>query len=149
MSKSKRAALILELRFAHRVRTDFMNARVRLGNQLMSICRRIAGGESRAENAKLGKLLFKALQKGHEHDQAEITAPAMLTMLPMYEELCRIEDHWEKAVAAVGEQRARVWRLYMAGSSVGFSDGGINLHQVLGVVDDPDGDSGMPAVRPV
>ena len=34
----------------------------------------------------------------------------------------------------VGEARARVWRLYMAGSAVGFEDGGISVHQVLGVV---------------
>ncbi len=60
-----------------------------------------------------------------------------------------LEDHWQKAVAEVGEERARVWRLYMAGSSVGFADGGINLHQVLGVVQDAEGRSGMPAARPV
>ena len=31
---------------------------------------------------------------------------------------------------------ARVWRLYMAGSAIGFTDGGISVHQVLGVVPD-------------
>ncbi len=60
-----------------------------------------------------------------------------------------LEQNWEAAVAEVGEQRARVWRLYMAGSSVGFSDGGLNLHQVLGVVPGSDGHSGMPLARPV
>jgi cyclopropane-fatty-acyl-phospholipid synthase len=63
--------------------------------------------------------------------------------------VANLEQHWDDAVALVGEQRARVWRLYMAASSVGFTDGGLNLHQVLGVVNDRDGSSGMPLVRPV
>ena len=47
----------------------------------------------------------------------------------------------------VGEARARVWRLYMAGSAIGFDDGGIAIHQVLGVVADEHGASGMPPTR--
>ena len=43
--------------------------------------------------------------------------------------------------------RARVWRLYMAASALGFEDGGLDLHQVLGVVPEPDGASGMPTTR--
>jgi cyclopropane-fatty-acyl-phospholipid synthase len=57
-----------------------------------------------------------------------------------------LEAQWDRAVELVGEGRARVWRLYMAGSAVGFEDGGIAIHQVLGVV--PSGGvSGMPATR--
>ncbi|CAN5478040.1 cyclopropane-fatty-acyl-phospholipid synthase family protein [soil metagenome] len=62
--------------------------------------------------------------------------------------VANLERHWDAAVADVGEQRARAWRLYMAASSVGFTDGGINLHQVLGVVPDASGASAMPTVRP-
>jgi cyclopropane-fatty-acyl-phospholipid synthase len=62
--------------------------------------------------------------------------------------VANLEQHWDDAVADVGEQRARAWLLYMAASSVGFTDGGINIHQVLGVVPDADGTSGMPTVRP-
>ncbi len=58
-----------------------------------------------------------------------------------------LEDHWDEAVALVGPRRARVWRLYMAGSAVSFAAGSNNVHQVLGVVPSPDGDSGMPATR--
>jgi cyclopropane-fatty-acyl-phospholipid synthase len=36
----------------------------------------------------------------------------------------------------------------MAASSVGFTDGGINIHQVLGVLPEASGASGMPRVRP-
>jgi cyclopropane-fatty-acyl-phospholipid synthase len=61
--------------------------------------------------------------------------------------VANLEERWDEAVGLVGERRARVWRLYMAGSAVGFNDGGINVHQVLGVVPTEDGDSGMPATR--
>lgn len=58
-----------------------------------------------------------------------------------------LEEHWEAAVAEVGARRARVWHLYMAASANGFDDGGISVHQVLGVVPGPGGESGMPATR--
>ena len=58
-----------------------------------------------------------------------------------------LERQWEAAVAEVGVRRARVWRLYMAASANGFEDGGISVHQVLGVVPRPDGSSGMPSTR--
>jgi len=58
-----------------------------------------------------------------------------------------LESQWAQAVASVGEARARVWRLYMAGSVNGFNDGGVSVHQVLGVVPSKDGRSGMPRTR--
>jgi cyclopropane-fatty-acyl-phospholipid synthase len=61
--------------------------------------------------------------------------------------VANLEANWDEAVRLVGARRARVWRLYMAGSAVGFADGGINVHQVLGVVPTPAGASGMPATR--
>jgi cyclopropane-fatty-acyl-phospholipid synthase len=61
--------------------------------------------------------------------------------------VANLEEHWDEAVALVGARRARVWRLYMAGSAVGFTDGGINVHQVLGVVPTEVGASGMPRTR--
>ncbi|MGO9855165.1 MAG: class I SAM-dependent methyltransferase [Acidimicrobiales bacterium] len=58
-----------------------------------------------------------------------------------------LEQQWDAAVAEVGVRRARVWRLYMAASANGFEDGGISVHQVLGVVPRSDGSSGMPPTR--
>lgn len=58
-----------------------------------------------------------------------------------------LEEHWDAAVALVGVGRARVWRLYMAASAVGFEDGGLAIHQVLGVFPATDGTSGMPLTR--
>ncbi|MEP7047684.1 MAG: cyclopropane-fatty-acyl-phospholipid synthase family protein [Ilumatobacteraceae bacterium] len=58
-----------------------------------------------------------------------------------------LESNWDEAVKMVGEPRAKIWRLYMAGSAVGFEDGGIAIHQVLGVVPTDTGKAGMPATR--
>jgi cyclopropane-fatty-acyl-phospholipid synthase len=58
-----------------------------------------------------------------------------------------LEDHWDEAVAEVGEGRARVWRLYLAASRLGFVQHRIELHQVLAVRTER-GLSGMPLERP-
>ncbi len=50
-------------------------------------------------------------------------------------------------MAEVGEAKARVWRLYMAGSRLGFDRNQIQLHQILGVKLGSRGESGMP-LRP-
>jgi hypothetical protein len=42
-----------------------------------------------------------------------------------------LDAHWDEAVAEVGQGTARVWRLYMAGSRLGFDRNQIELHQVL------------------
>ncbi|GAB3457357.1 class I SAM-dependent methyltransferase [Actinophytocola sediminis] len=57
-----------------------------------------------------------------------------------------LDEHWDEAVAEVGLQRARVWRLYMAGSRLGFERNTVQLHQILGVRLDGT-ESGMP-LRP-
>ena len=57
-----------------------------------------------------------------------------------------VERHYDQAVALVGEGRARVWRLYLAGSALGFEAGEIEVHQVLAVRPDH-GRSGLP-LRP-
>jgi cyclopropane-fatty-acyl-phospholipid synthase len=58
-----------------------------------------------------------------------------------------LEEHWDEAVAEVGEGTARVWRLYMAGSILGFERNVIELHQMLGVKLAADGSAGLP-LRP-
>ncbi|HEY4851740.1 MAG TPA: class I SAM-dependent methyltransferase [Streptosporangiaceae bacterium] len=58
-----------------------------------------------------------------------------------------LDAHWDEAVAEVGEGTARVWRLYMAGSRLGFERNVVQLHQVLGVRLGDEGQSGMP-LRP-
>jgi cyclopropane-fatty-acyl-phospholipid synthase len=58
-----------------------------------------------------------------------------------------LDAHWPEAVEEVGQGTARVWRLYMAGSRLGFDTNHIELHQVLGVRLMSEGRSGMP-LRP-
>ena len=67
------------------------------------------------------------------------------------EHYARTLRHWvdnltkrfDEAVEEVGAQRARVWKLYMAGSAVGFERRHLEIHQVLCVRPD-DGRSGVP-----
>ncbi|MFF2551451.1 class I SAM-dependent methyltransferase [Nocardia sp. NPDC058058] len=61
--------------------------------------------------------------------------------------VANLESDWARAVSLTSEGRARVWRLYMAASALGFEDGGLGLHQVLGVVPTPEGRTAMPATR--
>ncbi|MQY08388.1 class I SAM-dependent methyltransferase [Actinomadura macrotermitis] len=61
---------------------------------------------------------------------------------------CRnLDEHWDEAVAEVGEGTARVWKVYMAGCVLGFEQNWIQLHQTLGVKTDEQGRSDMP-LRP-
>jgi cyclopropane-fatty-acyl-phospholipid synthase len=50
---------------------------------------------------------------------------------------------FDEAVDEVGIERARVWRLYMSGSAVGFERHHLEIHQILSVKPDH-GVSGMP-----
>ncbi|HEY5437911.1 MAG TPA: cyclopropane-fatty-acyl-phospholipid synthase family protein [Acidimicrobiales bacterium] len=45
--------------------------------------------------------------------------------------IANLMKRWDEAVEDVGEQRARVWRLYMSGSAVGFERHHLEIHQVL------------------
>ena len=62
--------------------------------------------------------------------------------------VANLEANWDEAVEEVGEARARVWRLYMAGSAINFEAGRTQVHQVLAVPSTEDGRSGVP-LRPV
>ncbi|WP_082556758.1 cyclopropane-fatty-acyl-phospholipid synthase family protein [Modestobacter sp. Leaf380] len=44
-----------------------------------------------------------------------------------------LEEHWDAAVAATSEGRARVWRLYMAACALAFEKGAMGVDQVLAV----------------
>ncbi len=47
--------------------------------------------------------------------------------------VANLEANWEAALSEVGGARARIWRLYMAGSAVGFERHRLEVHQVLGL----------------
>jgi cyclopropane-fatty-acyl-phospholipid synthase len=53
--------------------------------------------------------------------------------LTLREWCANLDAHWAEAVEEVGAARARVWRLYLAGSRMGFDRNTVQLHQVLAV----------------
>jgi cyclopropane-fatty-acyl-phospholipid synthase len=53
-----------------------------------------------------------------------------------------LEKRWDDVVASVGEPRARVWRLSLALSTVGFERAAMSVHQVVGTRPFADGRSG-------
>jgi cyclopropane-fatty-acyl-phospholipid synthase len=61
--------------------------------------------------------------------------------------LNNLNDGFDHACEIVGERRARVWKLYISGCINGFQDGGVSIHQVLGVIPNKSGESAMPATR--
>ncbi|MGQ0631454.1 MAG: class I SAM-dependent methyltransferase [Sporichthyaceae bacterium] len=58
-----------------------------------------------------------------------------------------LEKNWDAVVALVGEEVARVWRLYMVGGALVFEEGRMGVDQILAVKRAPDGVAGMPKVR--
>lgn len=57
-------------------------------------------------------------------------------------------DHWDEAVAMVGEPKARLWGLYMAGCALNFERNNIQIHQYLCIKPDPDGGTDSYPLRP-
>lgn len=59
-----------------------------------------------------------------------------------------LKDNWDEAVELVGENVARLWGMYMAGSQWGFEHDVVQLHQVLGVkLDENKSRAGVPERR--
>ena len=58
-----------------------------------------------------------------------------------------LEDNWQEAVTFSSAGRARIWRLYMAGSALGFTGNRLGINQILAVKCDEHGHSGIPPTR--
>jgi len=61
--------------------------------------------------------------------------------------VANLDANWDQAVAASSAGRARIWRLYMAGSALAFAANRLGINQVLAVKPTVRGDSGMPRTR--
>ncbi len=61
--------------------------------------------------------------------------------------VANLEANWDRAVQLTSAGRARVWRLYMAGSALAFEGNRIGVNQILAVRPDARGVSGMPRSR--
>src|SRR3989475_12220510 len=59
----------------------------------------------------------------------------------------RLQANAERARALVGERVYRTWLLYLAGSSVSFTQGSIGLYQIVATRPDPAAATVLPATR--
>jgi cyclopropane-fatty-acyl-phospholipid synthase len=57
------------------------------------------------------------------------------------------EANWQRVVGLVGEEVARVWRLYLVGGALAFEEGRMGVDQILAVKPTSGGGSGLPPVR--
>jgi cyclopropane-fatty-acyl-phospholipid synthase len=63
--------------------------------------------------------------------------------------LSNLEREWDRAESLSSPARARIWRLYIAGSALAFQANRIGVNQVLAVKPNARGRSAMPMVRTV
>ncbi|MCM2580211.1 class I SAM-dependent methyltransferase [Streptomyces meridianus] len=56
-----------------------------------------------------------------------------------------LEDHWDEFIAMVGEETARVWRLYLVGGALAFEESRMGVDQIVAVRPSDAGMSNMPA----
>lgn len=57
------------------------------------------------------------------------------------------ERRWDDVVSLVGEQQARVWRLYLVGGALAFEQNRMGVDQILAVPATADGRATMPSTR--
>jgi cyclopropane-fatty-acyl-phospholipid synthase len=137
---------------------DTLKALLRPGGRLMNHAISSPGGSRISGRSFIGRYVFPdgelldvgdtavAMQRaGFELRDVETLREHYALTLRKW--VANLQDNWDRAVELVGVGRARVWLLYMAASALGFEDGGISIHQMLGVVPDSSGQSGMPASR--
>lgn len=67
--------------------------------------------------------------------------------LTLREWVRNLERGWDEAARLTSPARARIWRLYMAGSALAFERNRIGVNQVLAVKNGPHGTSAMPRTR--
>jgi cyclopropane-fatty-acyl-phospholipid synthase len=97
------------------------------------------------ELVALGALLQMAEQTGFEARDVENLREHYSSTLRCWVE--RLEAAHEQAASIVGEHTYRVWRLYMAATSLGFVSGRLTLIQTLLAKPTDDGSASVPRSR--
>lgn len=138
----------------------FLRSRLRVGGLLLNHC--ITRPDSRTsasagdfidryvfpdgELTSSGRIVTEAQNAGLEVVHTEnLRRHYALTL----RDWCRnLVAHWDEAVAEVGLPTAKVWGLYLAGSRLGFETNVVQLHQVLAVKADSEGNDGDLPLRP-
>ena len=67
--------------------------------------------------------------------------------LTLREWVNNLQRGWNQAIQLASPARARIWRLYMAGSALAFEANRLGVNQVLAVRTGPHGTSAMPRTR--
>jgi cyclopropane-fatty-acyl-phospholipid synthase len=98
-------------------------------------------GELQGPGTVMGAMHDNGLEVRHAENLREHYA------MTLREWAGNLERNWAGVVTEAGERRARVWRVYMAESRMGFELDDVEIHQFLGVRTGPGGESGMP-LRP-
>lgn len=78
------------------------------------------------------------------HDVEALREHYALTCQHWYRALMR---HKSEAIAFVGEEKFRMWALYLASVSIGFADGSMHICQVVATKRGAKGPSGLPPTR--
>lgn len=92
---------------------------------------------------------------GHTTDMLEICGFEVHDVEAWREHYALTARHWyrglmarkEKALDFVGLEKFRMWSLYLAGVSIGFTDGSMHICQVVATKHAAKGPSGMPLTR--
>ncbi len=144
-------------RYAERLR-DLLRPGGRLLNH--AIARGPAAGPDRpAPGSFLTRYVFPdgELQPLATHvrilEEAGLEVTDVEALRPHYALTCRawvanLERRWDEAVALSSPGRARVWRLYLAGSALAFEGRRVGVNQVLAVRPGPPGHDRLPLTRP-
>ncbi|MCU1684714.1 MAG: cyclopropane-fatty-acyl-phospholipid synthase [Amycolatopsis sp.] len=93
----------------------------------------------------MGEIVSAMQDNGFEVRHAENLREHYATTLAGWG--ANLEANWDEAIAEAGENRGRVWALYMAACRLAFERHELELSQVLGVRTDSGGLSNMP-LRP-
>ncbi len=138
---------------------SFLSSRLRDGGRLLNHCiTRPTGTEKARAGGFIDRYIFPdgelegpgtIVSAMHDHG-FEVRHEESLRehyAMTLRDWTANLDAHWDEAVADVGEAKARVWRLYLVSSRVGFELNTVQLHQVLGVKLGSDAVSGMP-LRP-
>jgi len=117
-----------------------------------------AARKIRPERRLLLKYIFPGSELdsvGHTIDMMELSGFEVHDMEAWREHYALTCQHWyrelllhkDEAIEFVGEEKFRMWALYLAGVAIGFTDGSMHICQVVASKRASKGASGMPLTR--
>jgi len=119
---------------------------------------RRAARKIRPERRLLLKYIFPGSEidnVGHTIDLLEINGFEVHDVEALREHYALTTRHWykrlmarkEEAINFIGREKFRMWALYLAGVSIGFTDGSMHICQIVATKHSAKGASGLPFTR--